>query len=87
MNTEPKDVTVHTGQTAEFECKVGGDPKPKVIWEREGSKLPIGRVVIMENKTLRIMNTMVQDEGLYVCTAVNDVGFEKATATLTVHCE
>ncbi|XP_050436214.1 roundabout homolog 2-like isoform X2 [Adelges cooleyi] len=85
MNAEPKDVTVHTGQTAEFECKVGGDPKPNIYWEREGSKMPFGRAQILDNKSLRIINVMPQDEGLYVCNAENDVGTEKAKASLTVH--
>lgn len=87
MNAEPKDVTVHTGQTAEFECKVGGDPKPNIYWEREGSKMPFGRAQILDNKSLRIINVMAQDEGLYVCNAENDVGSEKAKASLTVHCK
>lgn len=87
MNAEPKDVTVHTGQTAEFECKVGGDPKPNIYWEREGNKMPFGRAQILDNKSLRIINVMAQDEGLYVCNAENDVGSEKAKASLTVHCE
>lgn len=87
MNAEPKDVTVHTGQMAEFECKVGGDPKPNIYWEREGNKMPFGRAQILDNKSLRIINVMAQDEGLYVCNAENDVGSEKAKASLTVHCE
>lgn len=87
MSTEPKDVTVHTGQTAEFECKVGGDPKPTIHWEREGSKIPFGRAQILDNKSLRIVDVMAQDEGLYVCNAKNDVGSERAKASLTVHCK
>lgn len=87
MNAEPKDLTVHTGQTAEFECKVGGDPKPNIYWEREGGKLPFGRAQILDNKSLRIIHVMAQDEGLYVCNAENDVGSEKAKASLTVHCK
>jgi len=86
INTEPKDVTVHTGQTAEFECKVGGDPKPNIYWEREGNKMPYGRAQILDNKSLRIINVIAQDEGLYICNAENDVGSEKAKASLTVHC-
>lgn len=87
INTEPKDVTVHTGQTAEFECKVGGDPKPNIYWERDGNKMPFGRAQILDNKSLRIINVIAQDEGLYVCNAENDVGSEKAKASLTVHCK
>ncbi|XP_050537160.1 roundabout homolog 2 isoform X2 [Daktulosphaira vitifoliae] len=85
MISEPKDVTVLTGQTAEFECKVGGDPNPNIYWEREGSKMPFGRAQILDNKSLRIINVMAHDEGLYVCNAENDVGTEKVKATLTVH--
>ncbi|XP_025199330.1 roundabout homolog 2-like [Melanaphis sacchari] len=85
ISSEPKDVTVHTGQTAEFECKVGGDPKPNIYWERDGNKMPFGRAQILDNKSLRIINVIAQDEGLYVCNAENDVGSEKAKASLTVH--
>jgi roundabout, axon guidance receptor 2 len=87
ISSEPKDVTVHTGQTAEFECKVGGDPKPNIYWERDGNKMPFGRAQILDNKSLRIINVIAQDEGLYVCNAENDVGSEKAKASLTVHCK
>lgn len=36
---KPEDVTALSNKMAEIQCKVGGDPPPKVSWRREGGQI------------------------------------------------
>lgn len=81
----PLNQTILTDQTAEFACRVGGDPLPEILWRRNDGKMPIGRAHILDNKSLRIERVTAQDQGVYICDAENGVGAISASATLTVH--
>lgn len=83
----PSNQTVLTDQTAEFVCRVSGDPTPEILWRRNDGKMPIGRAQILPDKSLHIERVTPQDQGTYICEARNDVGAISASATLTVHCE
>jgi roundabout axon guidance receptor 2 len=83
----PSNQTILTDQTAEFACRVGGDPPPEILWRRNDGKMPIGRAHILDDKSLRIERVNPQDQGTYICEAENGVGAISASATLTVHCE
>lgn len=83
----PSNQTILTDQTAEFVCRVGGDPSPEILWRRNDGKMPIGRAHILEDKSLHIERVNPQDQGTYICEAENGVGTISASATLTVHCE
>ncbi len=74
-----------TGHDAEFECQVGGDPSPKILWRRENQKLPSGRAQILDSNSLRITSATASDEGAYICDAENEIGSISARASLTVH--
>ncbi|XP_012288743.1 protein sax-3 [Orussus abietinus] len=81
----PSNQTIRTEETAEFACRVGGDPPPEILWRRNDGKMPVGRAHIMDDKSLRIDRVMTQDQGTYICDAANGVGTISASATLTVH--
>ena len=49
--------------------------------------MPVGRINVLPDKTLRIEQVQPQDQGSYVCEAENPVGNVTAAATVTVHCE
>lgn len=83
----PSNQTILTDQTAEFTCKVNGDPTPEILWRRNDGKMPIGRAHILDDKSLRIERVNPQDQGTYICEAENGVGIISANATLTVYCE
>lgn len=83
----PSNQTILTDQTAEFACRVGGDPPPEILWRRHDGKMPIGRGHILDDKGLRIERVIPADQGTYICEAENGVGAISASATLTVHCE
>ncbi|XP_022250444.1 roundabout homolog 2-like, partial [Limulus polyphemus] len=82
---EPKDVSTLADTNVEFECKVGGDPRPNIAWRRKDGKMPNGRAEMKEDKSLRIKHVFPADEGIYICEAKNPVGSVSASATLTVH--
>lgn len=87
FSKEPSDVTILENQNVQFECKVGGDPIPNILWRRDDGKMPIGRAQILDDKSLRIEHIVPSDEGLYICDAENVVGRISAKASLTVHCK
>ncbi|XP_055634932.1 protein sax-3-like [Toxorhynchites rutilus septentrionalis] len=83
----PHDSTVVEGSSVTFQCRVGGDPMPDVLWRRSasGGNMPLDRVHILEDRSLRLENVVSDDEGEYSCEADNAVGAISATGTLTVH--
>ncbi|GLH09012.1 Neuroglian [Gryllus bimaculatus] len=83
----PSDAVALAGGSVEFQCRVGGDPPPDVLWRRTagGGGMPLGRVHILDDRSLRLENVEPEDEGEYSCEADNDVGTVTASATLTVH--
>lgn len=87
FHKEPSDATILAGESVQFQCKVGGDPTPNILWRRDDGKMPIGRAHILDDKSLRIENVTPEDEGLYICDAENLVGTISARASLTVHCK
>jgi hypothetical protein len=85
----PQDAVTLVGGSVEFQCRVGGDPPPDILWRRTagGGNMPLGRVHILEDRSLRVEDVILEDEGEYSCEADNAVGTVTASATLTVHCE
>ncbi|XP_043224573.1 roundabout homolog 2-like [Amphibalanus amphitrite] len=81
----PANATVLAGESVDLVCRVAGDPTPAVYWSRQNGRMPVGRIDLLPDKTLRIENVQPQDEGLYVCEAENPVGNVTASATVTVH--
>ncbi|XP_055704314.1 roundabout homolog 2-like [Phlebotomus papatasi] len=83
----PTSQVVVEGSAVTFQCRVGGDPMPDVLWRRSasGGNMPLDRVHILEDRSLRLERVTVNDEGEYSCEADNAVGSITATGTLTVH--
>ncbi|XP_029923853.1 roundabout homolog 1 [Myripristis murdjan] len=81
---KPENVSVRTGESAQFYCQAKGDPPPAVEWSREQGPLPNGRYLVNPDQTLEIHYVTAQDAGKYTCTAVNDVGVVTASAHLLV---
>ncbi|XP_058674973.1 roundabout homolog 3 [Ammospiza caudacuta] len=81
----PQNQVVLVEGTAEFACKVMGDPQPAARWRKEEGEMPLGRWEVLPDNTLRIRQLQVEDEGTYTCVADNSVGRSEASGTLTVH--
>lgn len=85
----PQDAVTLAGASVVFACQVGGHPLPDVLWKRTagGGNMPLGRVHVLEDRSLRLESITLEDEGEYSCEADNAVGSLTASATLTVHCK
>ncbi|XP_053187787.1 roundabout homolog 1 [Scomber japonicus] len=81
---KPENVSVRTGESAQFYCQAKGEPPPVVVWSREHGPLPNGRYLINPDQTLQVHYVTVQDAGKYTCSAVNDAGVISASAQLLV---
>jgi roundabout axon guidance receptor 2 len=49
--------------------------------------MPLGRVKVLDDRSLRLDNVVLEDEGEYSCEAENSVGAVSATGYLTVYGE
>lgn len=87
MIRPPEDITAVVGSTVEFTCATGGDPIPDVLWRRTapGGTMPLGRVRVLEDRTLRLEQIVLLDQGRYFCDADNFAGAITASALLIVH--
>ncbi|XP_034550048.1 obscurin-like protein 1 [Notolabrus celidotus] len=87
----PRPVVVQSGTDAVLKCQIGGDPRPKVIWERNNEKIdPQGRYRVFEDGNvynLIISAVTTEDSGQYICKAKNSIGETYAAATLKVEGE
>ncbi|XP_065209476.1 roundabout homolog 2-like [Planococcus citri] len=84
--TEPRDVTVLSGQDVRFDCEVEGNQNIRIVWKKEHREvLPTAPRISFNHRTLVINNVTDSDEGLYTCVAQNVAGEVTAKASLTVH--
>uniref|UniRef100_A0A3B3Q3E2 Obscurin-like protein 1 n=1 Tax=Paramormyrops kingsleyae TaxID=1676925 RepID=A0A3B3Q3E2_9TELE len=89
---KPLSTRVGRGEDAVFSCKLWGNPRPEVVWEKDGKKLS----EIFESThfsvgyqdggwfQLKIFKTRAPDGGVYTCKARNEFGEGLAGAVLLV---
>ncbi|XP_076016628.1 obscurin-like protein 1 [Genypterus blacodes] len=89
---KPLSTRVGRGDDAVFSCKLWGNPRPEVVWEKDGRKLN----EIFESThfnvgsqdggwfLLKIFKTRAPDGGVYTCKARNEFGEALAGAVLLV---
>ncbi|XP_058642748.1 obscurin-like protein 1 isoform X17 [Onychostoma macrolepis] len=89
---KPLSTRVGRGDDAVFSCKLWGNPRPEVMWEKDGKKLN----EIFESThfaisyqdggwfQLKIFKTRAPDGGVYTCKARNEFGESLAGAVLLV---
>ncbi|XP_029444171.1 obscurin isoform X11 [Rhinatrema bivittatum] len=71
--------TVTEGKHAKMSCYVTGEPKPEIVWKKDGEVIMEGRRHTVyedeqENFVLKILFCKQLDNGLYTCTASNLAG-------------
>ncbi|KNC26691.1 hypothetical protein FF38_04172 [Lucilia cuprina] len=83
----PQNQTAVVGTSVIFQCRIGGDPLPDVLWRRtaSGGNMPLRRVTVLEDRSLKLDDITLEDMGEYTCEADNAVGSITATGTLVVH--
>ncbi|XP_038076283.1 basement membrane-specific heparan sulfate proteoglycan core protein-like isoform X2 [Patiria miniata] len=74
VNIDPLDQREITeGTRVVLFCGGSGDPQPTITWSRSGG-LPLPSQSRLENGYLIIPNIQFQDQGVYICTATNQLG-------------
>ncbi|VVD00378.1 unnamed protein product [Leptidea sinapis] len=85
---EPRDVQVAAGEPAVLECgPPRGVPEASVQWVKDGQPYEIevnGRVTITESGSLRILETLPNDSGLFRCIASNIAGERQSRAAALI---
>ncbi|KAL5286966.1 Dscam family protein [Megaselia abdita] len=78
---EPTDKAFAQGSDAKVECKADGFPKPQVVWKKavgdtpgEYKDLKKSDNIRVEDGTLFIDNIQKNNEGYYLCEAINGIG-------------
>ncbi|KAK9680805.1 Immunoglobulin domain [Popillia japonica] len=79
---EPTDKAFAQGSDAAIECKADGFPKPSVTWKKATGGIPgdykdfkpNNPDIRVEDGTLMINNIQKNNEGYYLCEAVNGIG-------------
>uniref|UniRef100_A0A8D2ZR19 Hemicentin-1 n=1 Tax=Scophthalmus maximus TaxID=52904 RepID=A0A8D2ZR19_SCOMX len=83
-----QDLTVVLGQEVEFQCRVSGQPPPRVEWSRDGEVLSRDgdpHVEFLEDgQVLKVKSVRLRDQGLYQCLASNNAGTQMRQFRLTV---
>ena len=69
---------------ASLQCKVEGNPKPRVTWQKQNSSLPLGKRIVQTSGGLMIQDVAPRDGGVYTCKASNILGVATSSAKLTV---
>ena len=78
-------VTVIAGSVSILDCMVSGVPTPTVTWSHNGDTISSSdRLSIDSEGVLRIMNTQLNDMGVYKCNATNGNHQMEGSITLNV---
>lgn len=82
----PKDLKVNFGGAAIFTCQVNGDPLPEIKWMKDSQEISFydQKFQLLEDGTLKIDNTIEDDEGFYECVAKSPMGETKSNSAKMV---
>ena len=78
----PAQLNVRQEQNISVSCQAAGDPRPKIMWVRENSQLPVGRSQVSPEGTLQIWNIKDEDSGIYICIAISAQLFKRSLMQL-----
>ncbi|XP_054915223.1 matrix-remodeling-associated protein 5 isoform X2 [Poeciliopsis prolifica] len=93
LQPRERDVHVHEGSKVELECKVEGDPVPRVKWVLPNSiqLMPTSlsvpsqwQVAVDDSGTLHINRASITDSGIYRCTGSSAAGADSVSVHLHV---
>ena len=73
-------------RSVEMECDVSGVPPPEVTWTKDGVGVSEGRGrrLLEGGRILQLAAALVEDSGVYVCTAKNVAGIHRKQFHLQV---
>ena len=81
-----KSKKVVAGSTAVFECIFTGNPKPKVEWFKNSTRIAKGKNgrYNVNDQLLIILGVTFDDAGTYSCRVSNALGMKRQVAKLAV---
>ncbi|XP_025269387.1 obscurin isoform X6 [Camponotus floridanus] len=88
-----RDHTASVDERVEWQAIIKGNPKPEIVWKKDGTQLQKNEQYDMEEDKrnckykLIIKKLTLKDEGTYTVVAKNYLGEVSAQATLTPHTE
>lgn len=90
---KPRITSHQGGKLVIMDCKVRANPKPTIVWYREGKEVTeSGKIKISFEKVeedvyyikLELRDPGIEDSGLYKCNIKNDLGELNANLTLNI---
>lgn len=68
-----------------IKCNPEAAPRPKFVWKKDGNVIAAGgHRKIYDNGNLYISPVSRDDEGIYTCTASNELGLDESKGRLLV---
>ncbi|OWF38700.1 protogenin B-like [Mizuhopecten yessoensis] len=80
----PQSVENVPAHSTRFECVVKGNPRPRVQWLRNGTRINLAANYQIKNNDLVITGTVPLDSGYYQCVVENNVDYDMRTARLQI---
>ena len=87
-------MTVSINDSIELQCVAIGHPNPSITWMKNGAILPSESnfsTNVSDGHSIysivTVRNVLVDDMGMYICTARNIAGEDRAYSTLLVNSE
>lgn len=92
---KPRIVSENNGKLVIMDCKVKANPKPEIIWTREGEVVKESGKCVMTMREkgdmyyirLELVEPALEDSGLYKCNIKNNLGELNANLTLNIESE
>nr|CAI5838626.1 unnamed protein product [Callosobruchus analis] len=73
------------GGNVTIKCNPEAAPRPKFVWKKDGNIIGSGgHKHLFENGNLLLSPVSRDDEGLYTCTATNELGIDESKGRLIV---
>ncbi|XP_036354448.1 hemicentin-1-like isoform X2 [Octopus sinensis] len=82
----PIDMTAEIEKNVSIPCEATGLPKPTILWTRTDDQ-PVsfdGRFRHSPSGSIFIIGAIVEDQGMYTCSAQNQFGLAESSASLTI---
>lgn len=92
---KPRIVSENSGKLVIMDCKVKANPRPDILWTRDGRPVMATSKVLMSMKEkidlyyikLELIEPGAEDSGLYKCNIKNTLGELNANLTLNIESE
>ncbi|XP_050396200.1 neogenin isoform X2 [Patella vulgata] len=83
--SKPSNVFAHTNSDVTLKCDIYGEPKPMISWMKDGQPInPSDYFQIVDEKNLKILGLMEEDNGIYQCFGSNELGYVQASSQLVI---